>query len=125
MASLSPRVCRTCEQPKPLTEYRGVPTIYGGDGISAHCKDCLQKRREAKKARKAARRAPEPEPDHPGPKVMASPSIGYAAQLRDTDVVIWQSSDQGEQTIWLSRSEARELATFITGLDAQPVAEAA
>lgn len=112
-----PRKCRKCGRPKPQAEFSRCPTIYGGDGYTKDCKACAKVKRDARKAEKAGQSA-DPEIEHTGPKVQAGPSIGYAAQLRENDVVLWQTtSDQGEQTIWLSRSEARELAAFIVNLD--------
>lgn len=49
---------------------------------------------------------------------MLTPSIGVSAQLRDGDIVVWQNSSAGEQAVWLSRAESRELAEFIMGVNA-------
>lgn len=119
-----PRVCRACNKRKPQAEYNRCPTIFGGDGFTKDCKDCMRLKRDAKRAAKSP---PEPEREYTGAKIEAGASIGFVAQLQDSDVVLWQTTaDLGEQKIWLSRSEARELAKFIAELDEPTIqAEAA
>lgn len=107
---MTKKTCNICNRTKPVDDFRKVPTVYGGDGYSKACKPCLTAKREAKRA--ASQSESEPVQRLWG-QFKCEPTLGFTAELRDTDLVITQSSLSGDATVWIARAELERLLTWV------------
>lgn len=109
---IEPRIRRTCEQPKSLSEFRKAPTRFGGDGYSKDCKDCLAL---ARAQRRAARDADQEPPHHQQDERGQNPTLAIPmcmevdAEWDGTDFVLTQDNEGTTMTIYLAPHALRRL----------------
>lgn len=114
--STGTKVCRTCNESKPLEQFRGIGKHICADGRTNNCVECIRTSREVKRSAASdpqpAIAAEVPEPPEGAQLLAVGPSIGFRAWRDGDDVVIVQESANGTATIWLTPAEIGRLHDF-------------
>lgn len=113
MPEITEKACSKCSKTKPVSDFRKVPTTFGGDGYSKCCSKCRAKMAAAKRAQGTPGPAAEDDAPPPGaPTHEVGYSLGFKVHFEKGDFFVSQEQDGALARVVLSVAEVDQLHAF-------------